>query len=1320
MISAFTPENGEVGSTVTINGTGFSNVSTNNVVYFGGVRAVVSAASATSLQVIVPKGSQRSPITVTVNGLTAYAAKPFNVIFNVPETLGSLSFADPMDSTVGFYPYGVVIVDLDNDGKPDIATANNANSPSSTITVLRNINSSPGSIQFAAAQSFPATEMPFSIAAGDIDGDGLPDLVVTSINGPSVAVYRNTSTPGNISFAPRVEFVTGSSPYAVVIADFNSDGKPDIATANYTSGSVSVFTNLSTTGTINLSAKTDVTVNMGPRSVTSTDFDGDGKPDLAIANALSNSVSILRNTSTGSIISWGARIDIAAGTEPFHINSSDIDGDGKNEILVTNNGNHNISIYRNTSAGGITFATPVSYGVNVSFSQGAKHIAIGNLDGDGKPDVVVGGSGSMVTYFRNVSTPGTINLTRFSTSIVSNAFATGIADLDADNKPDVVATNVASNKVLILRNRLSEPMVFSFSPTSGGVGTTVFISGQKLNTVTSVLFGNVPATSFTASATNITALVGNGASGSVTVVSPFGSSSKPGFTFTSPPVPTSFSPTTGGAGTIVTINGMYFTGTTAVTFGGLPATSFMVNSDTQITAIIGNGNSGNIAITNPYGTTTIGSFTFIPPPVISGFTPGNGGTGTTITVTGNHFSNTSQVLIGNVPAASFNVLSSTTITATVGEGGSGIITIQTPGGTASSTNIFTFPRVTLTSLSQYSGSGGALITVTGTNFRPTPSGNHVFFGAAKANVVSATTSTLVVSAPAEATYDPVNVIVNGNVAYAPAHFRPQYYGMGSTTFTKVATLNSNYLPGGMILKDISGDGKPDIITTNGDGACSGCIAPGIRVLRNMSTNGNFSFAPSQNLLFVTNLRSLVVEDIDLDGKPDLIYSTSDGIFYSLNQTNSNNFSFATPVYIPGTDPDWAWQQWNIRVNDMDKDGKNDIVAFNSEEVRIIRGGVTGLTFTAHPIITLTTSGPLQIGDINNDGRPDIVLGDNPTTVYQNNSTPGNFSFPLVATINNWPDVAFGLGLGDIDNDGKLDLIGSHYHGNKILVYKNTSTTSISFGSKLTFPTAPYPGSFVYSDVNGDGKLDIVIATEKHATLLSNTSTSSVVSFAAPVNFSPGLTFNWTGFAIAGDLNGDSRPEIIASNSSDNAVTIFQNNSPLPVIIKDLVVNCTEGKVYLQWESVTETNFDRFVIQGSEDARAWTTLASVNGGAASGHYQQSLQSGNVKYIRLQMIDKDGSHSYSEVLRINCQTPGLTMQVYPIPTTGLLNLQFESNRVQSVSIRITDVSGKMLITQQLKTTAGFNNYTIDIGTLNPGLYTLSIVQSGKTHRQLIVKQ
>jgi hypothetical protein len=267
------------------------------------------------------------------------------------------------------------------------------------------------------------------------------------------------------------------------------------------------------------------------------------------------------------------------------------------------------------------------------------------------------------------------------------------------------------------------PVICCFQPTSGPAGTTVDIMGTFFTGATSVTFNGTPDPSFVVnSSTDITAHVPAGATtGTISVITPGGTDTGGTFTVTaSPPTINSFSPTSGQVGTSVDIQGTSFTGATSVTFNGTADSGFVVNSSTDITAHVPAGvTSGPIAVTTPAGTgTSSGSFTVIPTPTISSFTPTSGPAGTSVDIQGTNFTAATSVAFNGTADHGFVVNSPTDITAHAPSGATtGPISVTTPGGTATSSSSFTViapPKIT--GFSPTSGHVGQQVTISGTNF----------------------------------------------------------------------------------------------------------------------------------------------------------------------------------------------------------------------------------------------------------------------------------------------------------------------------------------------------------------------------------------------------------------------------------------------------------------------------------------------------------------------------------------------------------------------------------------------------------------------------
>jgi len=754
-VSSFSPGSGPVGSSVTITGSNFNTTPVNNVVYFGAVRATVTAASATSLTVTVPMGASYQPPTVTTAGLTAYASQPFVTTFSDTGQFKPAAFADTTVVSSDAAPVGIITADLDGDGKPDIAVVN---STGNNLQTFLN-TSTAGKVSFGLQNNIAMDQyaMPNGIIAGDLDGDGKLDLVVTNIGISTLSVFRNTSTPGNISFATPISYATGGYPVYPAIGDLNGDGKPEIVAPNYFDNAISVYVNNSTSGNLSFAPKQDIPITTygTPYYVTIGDLDGDGKPDLVSPNLGGNNVSVLRNTSaTGGAISFDASVDFPTAAFPITVAIGDLDGDGKPDLVTTNNDDPgSISLLHNTSTPGT-----LSFDPNQDMAAGSYPIglSIADLDGDGLPEVTITNTNdNAIAIYKNTSASGSVSMASpVSYATDTYPYYLAITDINKDGMPDLLTTSYSGDKIDILKNKGSqEPAITSFSPTIGLSGTVVTITGVNLAGATGVTFGGTPASSFTIlSPTSIQATVAGGATGAVTVTTGSGIASLNGYTYGQPPPAiTSFTPTSGGTGTAITIKGSGFSSATTVRFGSTAAALFIVQTDSTIVATIGTGATGNVSVITPYGSASEPTFTYIRPPIkILSFSPSSGKTGDTITIQGQSLLDVTAVAFGGTAAPLFEIQSDSVIKAIVGSGATGAVSITNPNGPDSLTG-FTYipppPTIVyqINSFNPASGKKGATITIKGLSFTGATSVSFGGVPATSFSIVSDTVITAIVS-----------------------------------------------------------------------------------------------------------------------------------------------------------------------------------------------------------------------------------------------------------------------------------------------------------------------------------------------------------------------------------------------------------------------------------------------------------------------------------------------------------------------------------------------------------------------------------------------
>jgi len=225
------------------------------------------------------------------------------------------------------------------------------------------------------------------------------------------------------------------------------------------------------------------------------------------------------------------------------------------------------------------------------------------------------------------------------------------------------------------------------------------------------------------------------------------------------PTITSFTPGGGLPGTVVTILGANFTGATAVRFNGTNASSFTVNSATQITATVAAGTTtGTITVTGLTGTgTSATAFVVGAPPTVTSFNPTSGAVGSTVVITGTNFTGATQVTFNGTAATAYTVNSATQITATVPTGATtGPIAVTTPVATGTSSSNFTVLQApVVTSFTPGSGSAGTVVTISGGFF--TGATQVTFNGTAATIFTVNSASTITVTVPTGATTGPIAV-----------------------------------------------------------------------------------------------------------------------------------------------------------------------------------------------------------------------------------------------------------------------------------------------------------------------------------------------------------------------------------------------------------------------------------------------------------------------------------------------------------------------------------------------------------------------------------
>jgi len=1062
-------------------------------------------------------------------------------------TPATFIYATYADSLWNVENTDLTTADFNGDNKPDIAIVDRLNN---TLSIYINTSSS-GNISFAPRIDLATGNYPWHVSAGDLNGDGKPELLVANKSDTTVSVYVNTSSGGSTSFAAPFLLATGTQPANMAIGDIDGDGLTDLLVSNfYFPGSFSAFRNTTSGGT--LSFATGAIINMpgatGP--VALKDMDGDGKPDIISAGSTSNMLFALKNTSTSGAMSFGTASAFNTGTYPSSLSVGDLDGDGRPDVATANFYSGSVTIYTNTSTGGILSMS------RLDLQAGNSPIAtvFCDADGDGHADLLVLNSYQSISIYRNTSTPGALSLAArvdVATPYLSTTLLS--ADWDGDGKTDVAGEG-GIFRAVIWKNQADKPYIASFSPAAAAQGSAVTITGAGFTGATAVSFGGTPAASFTVNNSgSITATLAAGTSGTVSVTNHAGVGSKSGFRFLGPAVIQSFSPTSGSRGTVDTIKGYSFTSATTVSFGGVPALSFTVVDDSTVLATVGDGATGDITIVNAYGTGSISGFTHLAP-VITSINPSSAGAGATVTITGDHFDGATAVTLGGTPVLSFTVNSSTSISAVVGGGSTGDVSVTTSLGTGRLSG-FVFnspPPPVITAVSPLFAPAGSSITISGSNFNSTTTGNIVFFGATQGVVTAASATQLTVTVPAGTTHQPITVLNTTTHlrGYSAQPFRLTFPNGGVVTPAIYSTRQDvysdpNQAPTDVVASDIDGDGKPDLTFLN--------LYSALIVLRNTSIKDTITFAPPQMLTSTVTLNTsgqFNIGDVDGDGKPDIVYPIyTGGICVLLNTSTPGNISFTSPVTITGV----AGDPWEIKLGDLDGDGRPEIVVADGGSpgvtVAILRNtSVPGVVSFASKVTYPSSNLPmhLALGDLDGDGKMDIVLSNsnsaNSLSILRNTCTAGVISFAPKKDIPS-SDACSVVGLADLNRDGKLDIVVMH--GRSVGTLKNTSTTGIiSFAAEtLRSATAYSLQDLTLADIDGDGATDVVTSGQALSGF-KNLSTADSIILGPPINFNGG----GVGWGIkAVDLDGDGRPDLAEALPDWRFVDVLHNQAGVPYI-----------------------------------------------------------------------------------------------------------------------------------------------------------------------------
>jgi hypothetical protein len=1069
-------------------------------------------------------------ITVSPFAATHFAVMvpPAGVSAGVPFTFAVMA-EDPFDNTATGYSGDVQFHSNDKLAVlPGIGPLTSGMGVfSATLVTLGSQSLSVEGVPADSTTFLPASGSPFGLSTnalgGGYFGNGAFDLVGTSASSESTTVYLNA---GDGTFAGS-SLNIGYNPSVVITGDFNGDGKQDLAVDGGNTVGVLLGNGNGTFGPI-----ASYQVGSDPGLMAVGDFNGDGKQDLAVINANANTLSILLANPNGLFgTTFLPATTIALGNGATDVAVGNLNHDGKLDLVVTNTNDNDVEVFLGNGTG--TFGP----GATFAAGQAPSQIAIGDFTGAGNLDLAVNNPSTNAITVLLGNGNGTFgNSQPYVAGIDPGAPAA--VDLNGDGIPDLIFPNTNTVGVLL------------------GSGDGTFVPGPyipaSIYSVSSLVVGDMNGDGFpdiALDAGGINVLLNQPLTGIVSV--PVGPAAASHFLVTTP------SNAAGGSGFKFTITALdpfndVATGYTGVVHFSSSDAAAVLQSDSSLVSGVGTfsatlntrgsqtlvandsvtssitGASSTISVTGPASHFQVSSpaSTIAGSPLMFAVTAQDSFNDTVVVYAGTvtFTSSDSQAVL---PANATLIDGMGTFFATLKTAGSETLT-ATASGAASMTGASNTISVTAGAVTHFN-IGIPAHPRAGAGFSFTVTAQDQFN-----NTGTSFNSSVQFSSSDSRAVLPLNATLTNGVG----EFSATLSTAGSQTLivdNPTISINLAQAPGSPVaipwrptdvaLGNFNNDGTPDLAIANTNSTVSILIGAG---------NGGFQVGGTYPVGAYPN--SIAVGDFNNDGKQDLALSTQNSNSVSVLLGNGNGTFGPTTQYQVGREPT------AIAEGDFNGDGIPDlVVADYFGTLNLLFGNGNG---TFGPATTISVGGnPTGIiaADFNHDGKLDLALVYNLSDEISVLLGNGNGTFGT-ATTYTVPEYAGGLVAGDFTGDGTLDLATTNPYLNSVSVLLGNGNGT--FGMATTFGTNQSPGtaiqsSFGLADFNGDGKLDLVVGNTNNETvtvLLGNGNGT----FGNPVSVAASAPNS----LVVADLNGDGRPDVAFTNYFSNTVSILLNN-PVP-------------------------------------------------------------------------------------------------------------------------------------------------------------------------------
>ncbi|CAF3673135.1 unnamed protein product [Adineta steineri] len=1115
------------------------------------------------IQATISTGFKSQPYSVAVNDLNNDTYMDIVVTCSGLNTIdvllgfGNGTFTVPYKYSTNnnSFPLSLVIGDFDNDNHLDIAVANYQNESVGIFFGYGNGFFRDQLIFFSVSYNFN----PYSIAAGDFNGDNRLDIAVVNYDYNYVDIVL---TYRNYTFLNQNTYSTGipSSPRSVAVADFNNDKQLDIVVANYGTNNIGIFLSYGT-GTFSSQITYSTGDNSLPHAVTIGDFNNDKQVDIVVANYGTNNIGIFLAYGNGTFSSQ-TTYSTGDGSIPIDVAVGDFNNDGQLDIAVANSYSFNIGIFLGYSNG--TFSSQQTYSTgNQSYPQS---IAIGDFNNDSRLDIaVVNCVGFNMGVFLGYGNGTFADQVSYLVTIGFCPNDIAIGDVNNDDHLDIIITVVNSNTILIFF----------------GYGNGTFVKGNTYSTGSgarpfSIVVGDVNNDSqldivvANDNGNNIVVFIGEGdgtfpaqrtystgdhSSPVSVVLSDINNDNIPDI------VVADYSTNMIG----VFLGSSYMNGILEDTYStgssphphGLALGDF--NHDGQLDVVIANYDLSNVGVLLGH---TNGTF-----PLQTVFSTGDLSFPTSVAVDDLNNDNELDIIVANSATENVGIL--------YGYGNGSFTNLN-----MYSTGVGSIPQAVTTgdfnndkkldiaivdsgtdrvvTLIKYdTGSFRKQITFsTGTGSAPEAvavadlnndgwldfvscnlDNVGVFLGLDDGTFSNQTTY----STGIKPVTDAVTIVDLNNDNYLDmvvANFYTNnvgiFFGYGDGTFTNQTTFYTGYNsnPNGVIVADLNNDSRLDIaVALQGPGGMGVFLGYG---------NGTFSPIVTYFIDSNAGTTSIATGDLNNDNRLDIVVSNyfrgSISIFYGNGDGTFSNMT----NYITGN----SSHPGTVVVSDLNNDTILDIAVANSgrDNIGVFFGNKN---HSFHDQIRFSTgigSTPyaLVVEDFNNDNQLDIAFTDYGTNYLGVllQCINGTFFDPLTYSTGN-NSQPYSLAVGDFNNDKRLDIVVANVGTNNIGMFFGYVNEGFLYAPAYLTGSSSQVTSIAVGDFNNDTRLDVVItnnATNNVKVIFG----SGYGTFLYDITYSTGNSSQPCSVSVA-DLNNDNQLDFVVANSGINTISIFLSN-----------------------------------------------------------------------------------------------------------------------------------------------------------------------------------